>query len=110
MPPLGIALEGINYPYPVQYLDPTLEGQPVRMTYMDVPPSAAPKTIPRKTTQTTTDAAEIFTAVDRIAAIKREIRVLDKKISRYHRLHLHGYTRRQSKEGRRRDVAWIHAR
>jgi len=42
LPPLGIALEGINYPYPVQYLDLTLEGQPVRMAYMDVPPAAAP--------------------------------------------------------------------
>jgi hypothetical protein len=35
--PLGIGLEGINYPYPVQYLDLTLEGQPVLMAYMDVP-------------------------------------------------------------------------
>ena len=42
LPPLGIGLEGINYPYPVQYLDLTLEGQPVRMAYMDVPPAAAP--------------------------------------------------------------------
>ncbi len=39
--PLGIGLEGINYPYPVHYLDLTLEGQPVRMAYMDVPPAAA---------------------------------------------------------------------
>ncbi|WFU45570.1 alpha/beta hydrolase (plasmid) [Bradyrhizobium sp. CB82] len=39
--PLGIGLEGINYPYPVQYLDLTLEGQSVRMAYMDVPPAAA---------------------------------------------------------------------
>src|ERR1700756_4862438 len=42
LPPLGIGLEGINYPYPVQYLDLDLEGQPVRMAYMDVPPAAAP--------------------------------------------------------------------
>jgi pimeloyl-ACP methyl ester carboxylesterase len=42
LPPLGIGLEGINYPYPVQYLDLALEGQPVRMAYMDVPPAAAP--------------------------------------------------------------------
>jgi pimeloyl-ACP methyl ester carboxylesterase len=39
--PLGIGLEGINYPYQVHYLDLTLEGQPVRMAYMDVPPAAA---------------------------------------------------------------------
>ncbi len=39
--PLGIGLEGINYPYPMHYLDLTLEGQPVRMAYMDVPPAAA---------------------------------------------------------------------
>ncbi len=40
LPPLGIGLEGIDYPYPVQYLDLVLEGQPVRMAYMDVPPAA----------------------------------------------------------------------
>ncbi|PTL77211.1 alpha/beta fold hydrolase [Vitiosangium sp. GDMCC 1.1324] len=35
--PLGIALEGYSYPYPVQYLPLTLQGQDVRMAYMDVP-------------------------------------------------------------------------
>jgi pimeloyl-ACP methyl ester carboxylesterase len=38
--PLGIGLEGIEYPYPVRYLDLMIEGQPVRMAYMDVGPTA----------------------------------------------------------------------
>jgi hypothetical protein len=42
LPPLGIGLEGIEYPYPVRYLDLTLEGQPLRMAYMDVTPTVAP--------------------------------------------------------------------
>lgn len=42
LPPLGIGLEGIDYPYPVRYLDLTIEGQPLRMAYMDVAPAAAP--------------------------------------------------------------------
>jgi pimeloyl-ACP methyl ester carboxylesterase len=37
--PLGIALEGYAYPAPVQYLPLTLQGQDVRMAYMDVPAS-----------------------------------------------------------------------
>ncbi|ADO67843.1 alpha/beta fold hydrolase [Stigmatella aurantiaca] len=36
--PLGIAMEGYAYPYPVQFLSLTLEGQDVRMAYMDVKP------------------------------------------------------------------------
>jgi len=40
--PLGIGLEGIDYPYPVQFFDLTIEGQPLRMAYMDVVPAAAP--------------------------------------------------------------------
>jgi len=39
---LGIGLEGVDYAYPVQWLDLTLEGQKLRMAYMDVAPSAAP--------------------------------------------------------------------
>jgi pimeloyl-ACP methyl ester carboxylesterase len=35
--PLGIALEGYPYPYPVQSLPLEIEGQMVRMSYMDVP-------------------------------------------------------------------------
>ncbi|GHG88510.1 alpha/beta hydrolase [Comamonas sp. JC664] len=37
--PLGIALEGYAYPFPVQYLPLTIEGQDVRMAYMDVKPT-----------------------------------------------------------------------
>ncbi|MFP2962139.1 alpha/beta fold hydrolase [Myxococcus sp. 1LA] len=37
--PLGIALEGYAYPHPVQYLPLTIEGQDVRMAYMDVKPT-----------------------------------------------------------------------
>jgi len=42
LPPLGIGLEGIEYPYPVHYLDLTIEGQPLRMAYMDVAPVPTP--------------------------------------------------------------------
>jgi pimeloyl-ACP methyl ester carboxylesterase len=38
--PLGIGLEGVAYPYPVQYLDLTIQGQALRMAYMDVAPTA----------------------------------------------------------------------
>lgn len=38
--PLGISLEGYPYPHPVQFLPLTLEGQDVRMAYMDVKPTA----------------------------------------------------------------------
>lgn len=39
--PLGIAMETWPYPYPVQFLSLTLEGQTVRMAYMDVKPAKA---------------------------------------------------------------------
>lgn len=39
--PLGAAMEGWAYPFPVQYLQFELEGRPVRMAYMDVQPAAA---------------------------------------------------------------------
>jgi pimeloyl-ACP methyl ester carboxylesterase len=39
--PIGIALEEMNYPYPVRFLNLTNEGQPVRMAYMDVPASGS---------------------------------------------------------------------
>jgi len=39
--PLGIALEEYPYPWPVHFLPLTIEGQDLRMAYMDVPPSAA---------------------------------------------------------------------
>lgn len=35
--PIGIALEGLNYPYPVSFLKFEVEGQSVQMGYMDVP-------------------------------------------------------------------------
>jgi pimeloyl-ACP methyl ester carboxylesterase len=37
--PLGIGLEEIDYPYPVQYFELTVENQLVRMAYMDVAPT-----------------------------------------------------------------------
>jgi len=40
--PLGVAMEGFPYPYPVEYLPLTMEGQMVKMAYMDVPPAGAP--------------------------------------------------------------------
>jgi pimeloyl-ACP methyl ester carboxylesterase len=36
--PLGIGLEDIDYPYPVHFLDLTIENQHLRMAYMDVAP------------------------------------------------------------------------
>jgi hypothetical protein len=39
--PLGIALEEMNYPYPVSFVDLSNEGQSVRMAYMDVSASGA---------------------------------------------------------------------
>src|SRR3954451_3484555 len=39
--PLGIALEGYPYPFPVRFLSLTVERHPVRLAYMDVPPTAA---------------------------------------------------------------------
>jgi pimeloyl-ACP methyl ester carboxylesterase len=40
--PMGIGLEDVAYPYPVQFLDLTIEGQLLRMAYMDVAPTTAP--------------------------------------------------------------------
>jgi pimeloyl-ACP methyl ester carboxylesterase len=39
--PYGIGLEGFAYPYPVAMLPLVNQDEPVRMAYMDVPPSAA---------------------------------------------------------------------
>jgi len=36
---LGIALEEYPYPWPAHFLPLTIEGQDLRMAYMDVPPS-----------------------------------------------------------------------
>jgi pimeloyl-ACP methyl ester carboxylesterase len=36
--PLGIALDELEYPYPVQFLPLQIEGRDVRMAFMDVPP------------------------------------------------------------------------
>ncbi len=40
--PLGVAMEGWAYPHPVQHLQFEMEGRPVRMSYMDVQPTASP--------------------------------------------------------------------
>ena len=40
--PLGIGLEGIDDPYPVHFFDLTIEGQALRMAYMDVAASVTP--------------------------------------------------------------------
>ncbi|MBL29083.1 MAG: alpha/beta hydrolase [Rhodospirillaceae bacterium] len=37
---LGIALEGYPYPYPVAFFERTVQGEDVRMAYMDVAPSS----------------------------------------------------------------------
>jgi pimeloyl-ACP methyl ester carboxylesterase len=37
--PMGVALEGWPYPAPVKFLPLTMEGQAVRMAYMDIPPA-----------------------------------------------------------------------
>jgi pimeloyl-ACP methyl ester carboxylesterase len=39
---MGIALEGFPYPYPVQFLPLTLEGEDLRLAYMDVAPAGPP--------------------------------------------------------------------
>ena len=44
--PLGIGLEAVPYPYPVRFLDREVEGQPVRMAYMDVLPTPGKPTLP----------------------------------------------------------------
>lgn len=41
--PLGIALEGYDYPYPVRLLPLAVGGHHVRMAFMDVPPAGPPK-------------------------------------------------------------------
>ena len=38
-PPLSITLEGYSYPFPVSCLPLVIEGQELKMAYMDVPPS-----------------------------------------------------------------------
>ncbi|AWN38878.1 alpha/beta fold hydrolase [Methylobacterium radiodurans] len=40
--PLGIALEGFAYPYPVAYLPLSRDGEAQRLAYMDVAPQGAP--------------------------------------------------------------------
>ncbi len=40
--PLGIALESYPYPHPVHFLPLQIEGQDLRMGYMDVPPTGSP--------------------------------------------------------------------
>jgi pimeloyl-ACP methyl ester carboxylesterase len=39
--PLSITLEGYDYPYPVRFLPLSVEGQDLKMAYMDVPPRSA---------------------------------------------------------------------
>ncbi|MGO8942170.1 MAG: alpha/beta fold hydrolase [Syntrophobacteraceae bacterium] len=39
---IGIGLEGYEYPYKVEFLPVTIEGQDLRMAYMDVPPDREP--------------------------------------------------------------------
>ena len=39
--PLGVGMEGFPYPHPVQWLALRMEGEDVRMGYMDVPPAGA---------------------------------------------------------------------
>ncbi len=41
MEPLGIGLEGYPYPFPVHFLPLQIEGQDLRMAYMDVPAQTA---------------------------------------------------------------------
>lgn len=38
---LGLCLENYEYPFPVQYISLTIQGQPVKMAYMDVQPASA---------------------------------------------------------------------
>lgn len=40
--PLGIAMENYDYPYPVSYMDLNIQGEDVKMAYMDVPPKGTP--------------------------------------------------------------------
>lgn len=41
LPPLGIAMEEYSYPYPVRYLPLSIEGESLRMAYMDIPAAKA---------------------------------------------------------------------
>lgn len=41
--PLGIAMENYPYPYPVEYMDFKIEGQDIRMAYMDIEPEEQAK-------------------------------------------------------------------
>ncbi len=43
---LGPNLERFDYPYPVRWYEAEVGGEPVRMAYMDVSPSAAPNGSP----------------------------------------------------------------
>src|ERR1700760_1096302 len=38
---LSVTLENVKYPYPVKFLPLNIEGQDVRMAYMDVQPAVA---------------------------------------------------------------------
>lgn len=40
--PLSITMENYDYPYPVKLLPLTVEGQDLRMAYMDIPPEGTP--------------------------------------------------------------------
>src|SRR3954469_13991074 len=40
-PALGIAMEGYEYPYPVSFMPLTVDGQDLRLAYMDVKPAGA---------------------------------------------------------------------
>ncbi len=40
--PLSISMENYEYPYPVKLLPLTIEGQDLRMAYMDIPPEGIP--------------------------------------------------------------------
>jgi len=40
--PLSISMENYDYPYPVKLLPLTIEGQDLRMAYMDIPPEGTP--------------------------------------------------------------------
>ena len=42
LPPLSISMEGYPYPYPVRFLPLTIEGQDLRMAFMDVAPAGQP--------------------------------------------------------------------
>jgi len=53
---LGIALEGYPYPWPVHFLPLTIEGQDLRMAYMDVPP--APQAVAGATENATAKEAQ----------------------------------------------------